>query len=508
MLRGVDDRRGRLRGLTTLTIALLLVVTSCHRSSGERVASAKTEPAPPPIQLLATAKVVAPWKGDLDAMAQRRTIRCAVTLTRTSYFLDGTRQRGATYELLRGLQKFINRERHTKTLQINVIAVPTARNQLLPSLREGRVDIAAANLTITPEREKLVDFTEPFYDNAREIVVTGPGAPELPDLAALGGRRVMVRRSSSYWTDLERLNQRLKAEGKPAVKLVAMPEVLETEDILELTNAGAVTITVADDYLADLWAKVFPNITLHPDLALRDHGRIAWAIRKDSPQLKAMLDRFVRSHRAGTLTGNVLIKRYFKNTRWISNPIDTTSEAKLERLRPIFDRYAKEYGFDPLMVMALAYQESGLDQSKRSHVGAVGIMQLLPTTAADPNVGIPDITTVEANIHAGTKYLRFLRDRYFSDPAIDPLNAELFTFAAYNAGPARIAKLRAEAARMGLDPNRWFDNVEVVAAKRIGRETVRYVANIVRYSVAFDLGHAQVALKNRALGRDLKDRSS
>jgi len=480
-------------------VLTVLLAAACHRGGGAPAASGAPEAAPPPIKLLATAEVVAPWKGDLDAMVKRRMIRCAVTLTRTSYFLDGTRQRGAVYELLRELEKFVNREHRTGTLQISVVAVPTSRDQLLPSLAEGRVDIAAANLTITQERQKLVDFAAPFYDKAAEIVVTGPGAPELPDLAALGGRRVMIRRSSSYWSDLEKLNQRLKAEGKPAVKLVAMPEVLETEGILELANSGAVKITVADNYLADLWAKVFPRITLHPDLALREGGRIAWAIRKGSPGLKALLDRFVRSHRAGTLTGNVLIKRYFQNTRWISNPIDTTSEKKLLALRTIFDTYAKEYGFDPLMLMALAYQESGLDQSKRSAVGAVGIMQLLPSTAADPNVGIPDITTVDNNIHAGTKYLRFLRDRYFSDPAIDPLNAELFTFAAYNAGPARVAKLRSEAARMGLDPNRWFYNVEVVAAKRIGRETVRYVANIVRYSVAFDLGQAAVEKKNQAM---------
>jgi len=483
-------------------VALILAGSmACHRDTASTTPPPQTGTAESTssLRLLATAEVVAPWKGDLDAMIERRMIRCAVTLSRTSYFLDGTRQRGATYELLRELEDFLNKERRLRTLQVKIIAVPTTRDELLPSLNQGRVDIAAANLTITPERQKVVDFAAPFYDNAREIVVTGPGAPELPELAALGGQRVAVRRSSSYWADLERLNTRLRAAGKPAVELVPMPEVLETEDILELTNAGAVKITVSDDYLAGLWAQVFPHITLHTDLTLRQHGRIAWAIRKDSPQLKSTLDRFVTRHRAGTLTGNVLIKRYFENTTWISNPIDTTSKDKLLSLEPLFEKYATEYGFDPLLVMALAFQESGLDQSRRSKAGAIGIMQVLPATAADPNVGIPDITTVENNIHAGTKYLRFLRDRYFSDPAIDAINAELFTFAAYNAGPARVARLRAEASRMGLDPNRWFHNVEVVAAKRIGRETVRYVANIVRYAVAFDLGRSEAIRRSKAM---------
>jgi membrane-bound lytic murein transglycosylase MltF len=139
------------------------------------------------------------------------------------------------------------------------------------------------------------------------------------------------------------------------------------------------------------------------------------------------------------------------------------------------------------MTAALAYQESQLDHDKKSHVGAIGIMQLLPTTAADKNVGIADIAELESNIHAGHKYLRFLQDRYFSDPAISTLDRYLFTFAAYNAGPAKVAKIRTEAEAEGLDPNVWFQNVEIIAAKRIGRETVQYVSNIYKYYITYKM---------------------
>ncbi len=115
------------------------------------------------------------------------------------------------------------------------------------------------------------------------------------------------------------------------------------------------------------------------------------------------------------------------------------------------------------------------------------MMQILPSTAKDKNVGIPEIDKIEPNIHAGTKYLRFVADRYFSDPGIEPFNQMLLSFAAYNAGPARISELRREAEKMNLDPNVWFKNVEVVAAKRIGRETVQYVSNIFKYYVAYHL---------------------
>lgn len=152
-----------------------------------------------------------------------------------------------------------------------------------------------------------------------------------------------------------------------------------------------------------------------------------------------------------------------------------------------FKTYGKKYDFDYLMLAALAYQESRLDQKAKSHVGAVGVMQILPSTAQDKNVGIPNIHEVEANIHAGTKYLRFMADRYFDDDSINRVNGMLFSFASYNAGPARIALLRKEAPKMGLGPNIWFRNVEVVAAKRIGRETVQYVSNIYKYYIVYKI---------------------
>ena len=150
------------------------------------------------------------------------------------------------------------------------------------------------------------------------------------------------------------------------------------------------------------------------------------------------------------------------------------------------------------MVAAQGYQESRLDQKARSSAGAIGIMQLLPSTAADKNVGIPDISTAENNIHAGVKYLDFIRNRYFSDPEMDTFNKTMFAFAAYNAGPARVRKLRDKAAQQGYDPNVWFDNVELLAAKEIGRETVQYVANILKYYIAYRLSLQQQLERKQA----------
>jgi membrane-bound lytic murein transglycosylase MltF len=427
------------------------------------------------------------WKGDFKAMAERNRIRALVVYSKTFYFIDQGEQRGLTYEGLMLFQKFINAKLNKKTVKVNVIFIPVARDQLLPALLEGRGDIAAANLTITPERSKQVDFSDPFGTGVKELVVSGPASPEITSLDDLSGKEVHVRKSSSYYQNLRKLNERFEGQGKSTVKIVAADENLEDEDLLEMLNAGLIPLIVMDSHKAAFWKQIFDKITVHEDVAVASEGKIAWAFRKDSPELAAVVNEFVKKNKAGTLMGNILLKRYLKSTDYIKN---STSGAEIEKFRQTIDyfkKYSDQYGFDYLMIAAQAYQESQIDQSKKSPAGAIGVMQLLPSTAADKNVNIPDIHDMQNNIHAGTKYLRFIADRYFTDDGIDPQNTLLLSFAAYNAGPAKIAKLRNEAAAQGLDPNRWFRNVELVAAKRIGRETVQYVSNIYKYWIAYSM---------------------
>ncbi|HID03338.1 MAG TPA: hypothetical protein EYP18_09040 [Desulfobacterales bacterium] len=195
----------------------------------------------------------------------------------------------------------------------------------------------------------------------------------------------------------------------------------------------------------------------------------------------------MKKNNKGTLHGNMMFNKYLKDTKYMTNPSAVRERERFKNTVKYFKIYAKKYDFNYLLLTALAYQESGLNQSAKSHVGAVGVMQILPSTAKDKNVNIKNIQEIENNIHAGTKYLRFMIDRYFNDDSIDRLNKGLLAFASYNAGPARVAKLRKEAEKMGLDPNVWFRNVEIVAAKRIGRETVQYVSNIYKYYVVYSL---------------------
>jgi membrane-bound lytic murein transglycosylase MltF len=440
------------------------------------------------------------WTGDLDGMVERGHIRALVAYSKTFYFLDGGTQRGISYEGLVEFEKYLNERLGRRTLKVHVLIIPVHRDELLPALAKGLGDIAAANLTITPERQQIVDFSVPVGSGVTEVVVTGPSSPTLTNIDDLSGQSVHVRRSSSYWESLERVNGEFQDRGLQPIELVPAAEYLEDEDLLEMVNAGLLPLVVVDSHKADFWAGVLDEIVVHHDLTIREGAEIGWAFRKNSPQLAEEVNGFVRGHKQGTLFGNVILKRYLQDNPWVRNSLAGTDRARFDAMVHHFEEYGNRYDIDYLMLAALAYQESGLDQSKRSRQGAVGVMQVLPSTAADPNVNISNIEQLENNIHAGAKYLHFLHERYFADEAMDEFNRLMFTFASYNAGPARIRRLRAEAVEMNLDSTVWFGNVEVAAARRIGRETVQYVSNIAKYYVAYRLIEAQQKLKETAVG--------
>ena len=434
---------------------------------------------------------VEPWTGDLDAMQKERIIRVLTVYGVGRYYIDGGQEKGIVYEWFKQFEDHVNEKLATKHLRVHVVFIPVARDQLIPGLLSGRGDLAAAGLTITPERGELVDFSDPITRELSEVLVTGPTAPPIDTIEDLAGRKVYVRASSSYRSSLDTLSLQFQEKGLEAVDVEDLPEQLEDMDVLEMVNAGMLEWAVVDDYKARIWTGIFEGLKAREDIVFRSGGRLGVAFRKDSPQLAEVLNEFVKTHKQGTLQGNMLLNRYLKNFDWAQNAVSAGDYQRFQDVVDIFSKYGDQYGVDYLMVAAQGYQESRLDQNARSGAGAVGIMQLLPSTAADANVGIPDISTAEDNIHAGIKYLNFIRNRYFSDPEVDIFNQTLFAFAAYNAGPARIRKLRTMASQQGYDPNVWFDNVEVMAAKDIGRETVQYVANILKYYVAYSMAIQQ-----------------
>lgn len=430
--------------------------------------------------------------GDLDEIQRNGRLRVLVVPNKTHYLVDKGRQYGLAYDMAQLFERDLatgepgkkapprNARGHQR---VRVVMVPVRRDQLFQRLQEGRGDIAIANLTVTEERKQWADFSVPFIDNVREVIVAGKHAAPLSSLESLSGRRIVVRRTSSFWGHLQTFNQHLIARGMVPVHIVAADEHMEAEDLLEMLNAGLIDYTVIDDHIGAFWAQIFHNIHMYPDLAIATDQQVAWAVRRNAPQLLRRVNAFLAQNHRGTLNGNTLIQRYLKNVSWIKT---ATQQAELRRFNDtiaIFRRYSQQYAFDHLLLTAQGFQESGLNQQLRSRVGAVGIMQLLPTTGASLRVG--DIRQTEPNIHGGAKYMRQIADTYFNQSGVDAFNQSLFAFAAYNAGPNRITRMREAAAQAGLDPNVWFHNVEVVVAQHVGQETVQYVGNITKYYIAY-----------------------
>ena len=417
-------------------------------------------------------------------MIKRRMIRVLVPYSKTYYFVDRAVQRGISYDVTRLLEADLNKKLRTGHIRLSVTCVPVNRGEMIPGLLEGRGDIAMGNLTITPDRLKQVDFTQPFMRNAVEIAITGPGAEPIATAEDLSGKEVYVRKSSSYYQSIEMLNAELARARKAPVKVRLAPENLEAEDILEMVNAGLVKITIVEDYLAAFWKQIFPKLTPHSGVIVRSGGDIAWMIRKDSPQLKGELNAFI-TRLAKSWQHNDLLARYLKNTKWAKGVTSTEEIRKFDRTVALFRKYGDRYEVEHLLLMAQGYQESALNHSARSPVGAIGVMQVMPATGREMRVG--DINQIEPNIHAGVKFLRTMMDEYYANEPMDRLNKTLFTFASYNAGPRRVGQLRTLAAQRGLDPNIWFNNVELIAAEKIGRETVTYVSNIYKYYLAYQM---------------------
>jgi membrane-bound lytic murein transglycosylase MltF len=431
------------------------------------------------------AKLDQPFKGDLNEMIKRRVIRVGVPFNRTFYFIDKGRQRGLSYEYMTLYEDELNKRMHTGNLKIHVVPLPTPRDMLLPALRDGKVDMVVAQLTVTPERQAIVDFTNPTRPNINEVVVTPANAAPVNTPQDLSGKTVFVRKTSSYYSSLQTLNAKLKAAGRKPVDIRAAPESLEDDDLLEMVNAGLLPATVVDDYLANYWKQVFPNLKINASAPLRTGGNLAVAIRKNSPELAASLNDFIAKFGLESTIGRVLNQRYLQSTTYVKDASSEAERRKFLAMVDLFRRYGDQYKFDYLMMAAQGYQESRLDMDAKSHVGAIGVMQVMPSTGAEQEVG--DIRQLEPNIHAGVKYMRFMRDRYFAGEPMDPLNKALFTFASYNAGPGRIRQLRKIAQERGLNPNVWFGNVEQVASEQIGRETPTYVSNIYKYYIAYGL---------------------
>lgn len=436
---------------------------------------------------------------DLPEMVARRTIRVLTTYTPSTYFVANGRSFGFEYSLLKDFEQYLNRGIRPGKLRTVLEFIPVPENLLIPCLIAGIGDIAAAGIRITPERAAQIDFTIPYLNGVSEVLVTHRNASPVDHVEDLAGRIIYLLPGWQSSKTLRRINARLLIRQQPTLRPVTTEAFLSSEDLLELVNAGTLDLTITKSHIARLWASKLENLVILEFPEISEHTPIAWMVRRDNPQLKESLNHFLKGRRHGSHFGNIYYRQYFMETNWIGNPLAPTDRVKFSRYVPLFRKYGARYGFDWMLLAAVAFQESGMDHARRSPSGAVGLMQVLPSTAEDPNIDLPEVRDPEQNIHAATKYLALLRDVYFNDPRIRPEERIRFCLAAYNAGPTKIQQCRQAARRLGLDPNQWFDHTEIAAMHLIGSETVRYVSNIKKYYLAYSLGHTMDCLKRQQI---------
>ena len=413
-------------------------------------------------------------RADLAAIRKRGTLRVLTRNTSTTYFLHRGEELGFEYELVREF---------AKTLGVRLeMVIPPSREGLMTYLREGKGDLIAAGLAVTPERRQEFAFTAP-YNRVSELLIVPASDRTTRSLADLRGRKVAVRRSSSYYQALAPL------QAQHGFALEQVPEDEETEDLLETVGEGKFAATVADSNIVDV--ELTFRDTIRSAGPIGDPRDVAWMLRKDQPQLKAAADRFIRRIYRGTFY-NITMTKYFRNQRHMRTAASEDRSDKAGQLSPydpLVKKYATMYELDWRLVTAQMYQESRFDPRVRSWVGALGLMQVMPRTAKE--LGVGDVRQPEVGIHAGVKLL----SRYgatYREPEISEQDRLHFTLAAYNCGPGHVADGRRLAADLKLDPNRWFGQVEkampLLARPRFARtarhgycrcsEPVKYVTEI------------------------------
>ena len=415
--------------------------------------------------------------GDLADIKRHGVLRIVTRNNAATFFLWRGEQVGFEFELLREFA-----ERHG--LHVEVVIAPQHAS-LFEMLERGAGDVAAASLPIdVPPRTEGVAMTRPF-NYVYDYLVARHDDDSILGIEDLAGRAVTVRPSSAHWRTLERFrNAGLKLDIAPA------PEDAETETLIAAVGEGRVDLTVAASHVLDI--ELGYRTDVRKAFSLRGPVALGWAVRRDNSELLAALNAFLDKEYRG-LFFNVVYQKYFENpTRMQLHRKERIDHVHADSLSPydeLVQREAAKHHFDWRLIVAQMYQESRFNPRARSPAGAIGLMQLLPRTAKE--FGVRKLRDPEQSVRAGVAYLAWLHSRL--EPELTVKDRIWFALAAYNAGFGHVTDARKLASgRLGLDPDRWFDNVELamrLLSKRAyyrntthgyvrGREVVNYVRQI------------------------------
>lgn len=422
---------------------------------------------------------------DLTAIERTGELRVLVNQSRHSSGEWNGQALGIEYQRLQAFARYLQHQPGGRPLRL--VFVPKAKDDLLAALQRGEGDLVAPGETLLPPPHSAL-IAASVAAPASLVVVGGRGQRLPRHLEQLAGRRVVLPQGSAAGPALERLNVQLEKRRLRPVQIEWADPTLAVEDVLELTQAGIYPLSVVEAGLAHRWARVLSRLRVADRVVVAHDQPQLWYLRAPAHRLAERIRAFARQPQARD--DDQAFRQAYARRYQVRDPLQAHDRKRLAQVRPLLQRYAKAYDFDWLTLAAMAYKESGLDPHARGAGRAAGLLQITPRAAR--SVGVRKLHSAEDNVKAATRYLARLRREFFSSPRLAERERRAFTLAAYNLGPERVQALRVKARKQGLDGDRWFFQVERIAAEEVGIGVVNYVASVNKYRVAFSRERARL----------------
>ncbi|MGE8097878.1 transglycosylase SLT domain-containing protein [Pseudomonas fluorescens] len=454
----------RLQVLLVLCLSMLLPMPAVARLAG-------------PLEAVQSGKV-----RDLAEIRGSRVLRVLVNQSRNSSGEVQGQAIGVEYHRLRAFEQYLNG--HARDGQeISLKIIPKAKDQLLGALQRGEGDLVAPGELLDAQSAHAVSTSEPIGASVPLLLVGIKGERRYTRLEQLSGKTLALPAGSTAGEAINQINQKLALHKLPPVKVEWVDPSLAVEDVLEMVQGGIFHLTIVEQPIAERWGKILPKLRFDRQVVISEPGKEYWFVRRDASMLRASIDRFLQAYKTPS-DEDVAFLRIYRRLYQVHYPLDRADRQRLEKLRPVLQKHAREQGMDWLNLAALAFKESALEPSARSGSGPTGLMQITPSAAQ--RVGVNNIQSVDNNVQAGAKYLALIRRKFFASPKLNERERMAFVLAAYNLGPERVQGMRAEARRRGLNPNQWFFQVERIAMEQVGMGPVSYVNSVNKYFLAYD----------------------
>lgn len=473
---GRNERSGRIRRAQRWTVAYLALAALTSTPA------ARAADVPDPVQPESAAALSNTPSIDLDAILERRFLR-VLTVPRPSD--EGRVGSGSAddYSIVRAFTDYLNARYAPGEFELPIafVLIRVDESELMPGLRAGRGDLIAAPRSALQGRLGTDEgaLLEPLLE---EVLIENARARAITSLEDLSGRPVAVRRHSVHHVALSSLDEGIVRSGRAPVRIIAVDPEVETEDLVALVATGYFQYALTDSAVARSIAATSPMLRISAGLPLGVASELAFETLPSAPKLTGELGDFLDRYRHGSLPAEIGVRRHVGRSDALRDRPEPAASPSLSRYDDHFKRFADRYGFDWRLLASIACQESRFRQAVTNRWGATGLFQVKPVTAREPYIGIPEIAgraNAANNVHAGVRYLNWIKERYF-DPVEEMHERDRIrmALAAYNAGPRTLLRAQRLATQMGLDPTRWFRNVELAMLAMDKQEPVKYVSEI------------------------------